>query len=132
MKRIFKSIFVVFVALTMLFGISATAIADDATVVFKSAQEGFDFGGGSEYGGCAVKSRRGGFGEEHHDQEDRQCDARNVAGDRQADGIKAGAVLEKPQDKGRGAACKGRCKEKNVFFHGKNPFGQWNRTKVRR
>ena len=73
MKRIFKSIFVVFVALTMLFGISATAIADDATVVFKSAQEGFDFGGGSEYGGCAVKSRRGGFGEEHHDQEDRQC-----------------------------------------------------------
>ena len=50
MKRIFKSIFVVFVALTMLFGISATAIADDAIVVFKSAQEGFDFGGGSEYG----------------------------------------------------------------------------------
>lgn len=49
MKRTFRNLSSLLLALVMLLSLSVTAFAADSTITFKGAQEGFDFQAGSEY-----------------------------------------------------------------------------------
>ena len=49
MKSTMRKIFALLLALTLVMGVSVTALAADSSVTFKSLEEGFEFQSGSQY-----------------------------------------------------------------------------------